>query len=30
MASDTWRAATIGFCAAVVAGGGTTILLSIA
>ncbi|MEV4412441.1 hypothetical protein [Catellatospora sp. NPDC049609] len=28
-ASDTWRAATIGFCAAVVAGGGTTVLLSI-
>ncbi|BCJ71800.1 hypothetical protein CS0771_13440 [Catellatospora sp. IY07-71] len=28
-ASDTWRAATIGFCAAVVAGAGTTVLLSI-
>lgn len=28
-ASDSWRAATIGFCAAVVAGGATTVLLSI-
>ncbi|GHJ46706.1 hypothetical protein Cs7R123_40480 [Catellatospora sp. TT07R-123] len=28
-ASDTWRAATIGFCAAVVAGGAATVLLSI-
>ncbi len=28
-ASDSWRAATIGFCAAVVAGAGTTVLLSI-
>jgi hypothetical protein len=28
-ASDTWRAATIGFCAAVVAGGATTVLYSI-
>ncbi|MEU8078169.1 hypothetical protein AB0B31_22240 [Catellatospora citrea] len=28
-ASDSWRAATIGFCSAVVAGGATTVLLSI-
>ncbi|MBV1852192.1 hypothetical protein [Catellatospora tritici] len=28
-ASDAWRAVTIGFCAAVVAGGATTVLLNI-
>ncbi|MFC7244742.1 hypothetical protein ACFQO7_19885 [Catellatospora aurea] len=28
-ASDSWRPATIGFCSAVVAGGATTVLLSI-